>query len=101
MRKKPYWQPYWYRLRIRTDDESWAGWQGLGGPEFKQVPNVALRDSSLQAWAAAFLAEAQSELDDLRGELLIECYDESAPAAGTEPVHSAQVPLGNPGRPFA
>jgi hypothetical protein len=59
---------------------------------------VALRDSSPEAWAAAFLSEARSELDDLRGELLIECYDEASPAAGTAPVHSAQVPLG-PGRP--
>lgn len=67
-----------------------------GGEEFARVPNTALRDSSLEAWAAAFLAEAQSELDDLRGDLLIECFAESAPGADTEPVHSAQVPLKRP-----
>lgn len=97
--KKPCLQSYWYRLRMRTDGEPWAGWQGLGGPEFSGFPNVALRDSSLEAWAAAFLTEVRSELDDLRGELLIACYDEPSPAAGTEPVHSARVPRG-PGRPF-
>lgn len=94
--KKPYWQPYWYRVRIRTDDEPWAGWHGLGGPEFAPVPNMALRDSSLEAWAAAFLEEARSELDDLRGDLLLECFDEPAPGADTEPVHSAQVTLPRP-----
>lgn len=94
--KKPYWQSYWYRVRIRTDDQHSAGWHGLGGPEFSQVPNVALRDSTLEAWAAAFLEEARTELDDLRGDLLIECFDEPAPAAGTEPVHSAQVTIQGP-----
>ncbi|CAM5253181.1 putative protein OS=Streptomyces aurantiogriseus OX=66870 GN=GCM10010251_62330 PE=4 SV=1 [Streptomyces aurantiogriseus] len=97
--KKPCRQPYWYRLRIRTAAEPWAGWKGLGGPEFRQVPHGALRDSSLEAWATAFLQEARSELDDLRGDLLIECYDRPAPGVGTEPVHSAQVPLG-PGQPL-
>ncbi|MFJ8113401.1 hypothetical protein [Streptomyces sp. NPDC096132] len=97
--KKPYWQPYWYRLRIRTASEPWAGWQGLGGPKFSQVPNVALRDSSLEAWVTAFLQEARSELDDLRGDLLIECYEEPAPNAATVPVYSAQISLG-PGQPL-
>jgi hypothetical protein len=97
--KKPYWQPYWYRLRIRTAAEPWAGWQALGGPEFSQVPNAALRDSSLEAWVTDFLQEARSELDDLRGVLLIECFQEPAPSVGTEPVHSAEVPLG-PARPL-
>ncbi|MER5436632.1 hypothetical protein [Streptomyces sp. NPDC002588] len=90
---KPYWQSYWYRLRIRTVDEPWAGWQGLGGPEFSQVPNRGLRDSSLEAWVAAFLEEARTELDSLRGDLLIECFEEPAPAVGTQPVYSAQVAL--------
>lgn len=94
--KKPHWQPYWYRVRVRLDDEQWAGWQGLGGPEFSQVSNVALRDSSLEAWATAFLEEARSELDDLRGDLLLECFDEPTPGADTEPVHSAQVTLRRP-----
>ncbi|MFD2689243.1 hypothetical protein ACFS5L_31075 [Streptomyces phyllanthi] len=84
---------------MRTAAEPWAGWQGLGGPEFSRVPNGALQDSSLEVWAAAFLQEALSELDDLRGDLLIECYEGPAPSAGAEPVHSAQVPLG-PGRPL-
>ncbi|MEU2286984.1 hypothetical protein ABZ614_34520 [Streptomyces sp. NPDC013178] len=81
---------------MRTAAEPWAGWKGLGGPEFSRVPNEALRDMSLEAWATAFLREARSELDDLRGDLLIECYAGPAPSADTEPVHSAQVPLGPP-----
>ncbi|MFJ4784598.1 hypothetical protein [Streptomyces sp. NPDC088794] len=95
--KKAYWQSYWYRLRFRADSEQWAGWQGLGGPEFSQVPNKVLVDSSLEAWATALLQEARFELEDLRGDLLIECFEEPAPSAGTEPVFSAQVELG-PGR---
>ncbi|WP_460067909.1 hypothetical protein [Streptomyces sp. YKOK-I1] len=84
---------YWYRLRIRTAAEPWAGWQGLGGPEFERVPDAALRDSTLEAWATAFLQQARAELDDLRGDLRIECYDEPAPAPATTPVLTAQVPL--------
>ncbi|WP_105971399.1 hypothetical protein [Streptomyces geranii] len=96
--RKPYWQPYWYRVRIRVAQEQWLGWQGLGGPEFNQVSNAALRDSSLEAWATRFLAEARDELEDLRGELLLECFTEPTPAPDTEPVYSAEVSLG-PGQP--
>ncbi|MFI1352631.1 hypothetical protein ACH4TV_03420 [Streptomyces sp. NPDC020898] len=73
-----------------------AGRAGVRSGSERRVEGLV---SPPRAWAAAFQAEARSELDDLHGELLIECYDKSSPAAGTGPVHSAEVPLG-PGRPF-
>ncbi|WBO64146.1 hypothetical protein [Streptomyces camelliae] len=79
---------------MRDAAAPWAGWKALGVPEFSQVPVGALSDSPLEVWATALLHEARSELDDLCGDLLIECYDEPTPSAGTEPAFSAQVPLG-------
>ncbi len=64
------------------------------GPEpVRQVPNAALKKAPLEAWADALLEEAPHELDDLCGDLLLECYDEPAPADGTPPVYSRQVRL--------
>lgn len=92
--KKPYWQPYWWRLLYRADGAS--EWSPMGREPLSQVPNGALKNASLEAWAHALLAEAPHELDDLRGELLLECYEEPAPAAHTRPVYSRQVRLPGP-----
>ncbi|KQV04720.1 MULTISPECIES: hypothetical protein [unclassified Kitasatospora] len=89
--KKPYWQPYWWRLLFRADGE--PGWQVMGPEPVSEVPNDALKTASLEAWAHALLAEAPYELDDLRGDLLLECYAEPAPADGTPPVYTCQVRL--------
>ncbi|EDY44037.1 hypothetical protein [Streptomyces sp. SPB074] len=89
--EKPYWQPYWWRLLFRADGE--PGWTVMGPGEFSQVPNNALKDASLELWANALLEDSPDELDDLRGDLLLECYTEPAPADGTPPVYSRQVRL--------
>ncbi|WP_228561229.1 hypothetical protein [Catenulispora pinisilvae] len=88
---KPYWQQYWWRLLFRADGE--PGWTVMGPEPVRQVPNAALKKAPLEAWADALLEEAPHELDDLCGDLLLECYDEPAPADGTPPVYSRQVRL--------
>ncbi|MFD8595036.1 hypothetical protein ACFV1L_08550 [Kitasatospora sp. NPDC059646] len=93
--KKPYWQPYWWRLLFRADGSS--EWAVMGPGPLHRVPNDALRSSSLAAWARALLEEAPGELDDLCGELLLECYEEPDPAGGTPPVLSARTRLPGPG----
>ncbi|MFJ9612084.1 hypothetical protein ACIRS1_37700 [Kitasatospora sp. NPDC101176] len=92
--KKPYWQPSWYRLLFRADGGS--GWEVMGPPPVSRVPNAALANGSLEAWVQALLAGAVEELDDLRGELLIECFDGPEPAEGAQPVHSARIRLPGP-----
>ncbi|MGV9298135.1 hypothetical protein [Amycolatopsis sp. NPDC003676] len=82
-----YWQPYWWRLSFRADGE--PGWAVLGPGEFSQVPNDALKNGSLEAWADALLEEAPDELDNLRGDLLLECF----PEPGAAPVYSREVRL--------
>lgn len=89
--KKPYWQAYWWRLSYREDGAS--PWSPMGREPLSQVPNAALKDATLEAWAHALLAEAPHELDDLRGELLLQCYDEPTPAADTPPVYSCRIRL--------
>ena len=88
---KPYWQQYWWRLLFRADGE--PGWTVMGPEPVSQVPNTALKEAPLEAWAGALLEEAPHELDDLCGDLLLECYDEPEPADGTAPVYSRQVRL--------
>ncbi|MGW3498022.1 hypothetical protein [Streptomyces sp. NPDC001020] len=89
--KKPYWQPYWWRLLFRADGSS--GWEVMGPKPVHQVPNDALKNASLEAWAHALLEEAPNELGDLCGDLLLECYEEPAPTEGTPPVYSRQIRL--------
>jgi hypothetical protein len=89
--EKPYWQPCWWRLLLRADGA--PEWVVMGPQPMSQVPNDALTRATLEAWARVLLEEAPGDFDDLRGDLLIECYDEPAPAAGTPPVHSLQVRL--------
>ncbi len=90
--KKPYWQPYWYQLLFRADRE--PTWTAMGPPPFlTRVPNAALKKASLEEWASALLEDAEHELTDLRGDLLLECYDEPAPADGTPPVYSRRIRL--------
>ncbi|MFI9161018.1 hypothetical protein [Kitasatospora aureofaciens] len=89
--KKPYWQPYWWRLLFREDGSS--GWEVIGPEPVDQVPNDALKNASLEAWAHALLEEALDELEDLRGDLLLECYAERFPAEGTPPVYSRRIRL--------
>jgi hypothetical protein len=43
--KKPYWQPYWWRLLFRADGE--PGWDVLGPKPFSPVPSDALKKTSL------------------------------------------------------
>ena len=93
---KPYWQPYWWRLLFRADGD--PEWAPLGPPPLTQVPNSALKETSLEAWADALLEQAPGELDDLRGELRLECYDVPEPADGTPPVYSLQIRLPGNGR---
>lgn len=92
--KKPYWQPYWWRMLYRA--EGAPEWSPMDSGPLGQVPNSALKDTSLEAWAHALLVEASHELDDLRGELLLECYEEAALAVGTRPVHSCRLRLPGP-----
>ena len=89
--KKPYWQQYWWRLLFRADGE--PEWTAMDPEPVSQVPNRALKEMSLEEWADALLEEAPTELDDLCGELLLECYDEPAPVDGSAPVYSRQVRL--------
>jgi hypothetical protein len=89
--KKPYWQAYWWRLLFRADGE--PGFTVVGPQPVSQVPNDALKNASLDVWAKALLEDSPDELDDLRGDLLLECYTEPAPAEGTPPVYSRQVRL--------
>ncbi len=89
--KKPFWQPYWWRLLFRADGE--PEFTVMGPGPLSQVPNDALRNASLEVWANALLEDAPDELDDLRGDLLLECHTEPAPAEGTPPVYSRQVRL--------
>jgi len=89
--KKPYWQQYWWRLLFRADGE--PGWTVLGPEPVSRVPNDALKGASLEEWAHALLEEAPYELDDMCGDLLLECYDEPAPADGSPPVYARQVRL--------
>ncbi|MET8978027.1 hypothetical protein ABZX85_20680 [Streptomyces sp. NPDC004539] len=89
--KKPYWQPYWWRLLFRADGE--PVFRAMGPEPFQQVSNRALKNGSLEAWAEALLAEAPGELEDLRGDLILECYTEPAPAEGTPPVYSRRIRL--------
>ncbi|MGW1848411.1 hypothetical protein [Streptomyces sp. NPDC001966] len=49
------------------------------------MPNAALKNTSLEAWVTAFLEQAQEELDDQRGELLLKVYTEPVPAASAMP----------------
>ena len=96
--KRPYWQPYWWRLLFRADGE--PGFTVVGPNPVSQVPNDALKNaSSLEVWANALLEDSPDELDDLRGHLLLECYTEPAPAEGTPPVYSRQVRLPGYGLP--
>ncbi|MGW3182166.1 hypothetical protein ACWDD9_23100 [Kitasatospora sp. NPDC001119] len=95
--KRPYWQPYWWRLRFRADGES--EFAVLGPGPVGRVPNDALRNVPLEVWADALLEEAPDELDDLRGDLLLECFTEPAPTEGTPPVYSRQVRLPGPALP--
>ncbi|WP_104814720.1 hypothetical protein [Kitasatospora sp. MMS16-BH015] len=95
--KKPHWQPYWWRLLYRADGE--PDFTALGPDPLSRVPNEALKNTPLEAWADALLADAPTELEDLRGDLLLECHTEPAPAAGTPPVYSRQVRLTGPDRP--
>ncbi|MER5635615.1 hypothetical protein ABT095_01505 [Kitasatospora sp. NPDC002227] len=87
--QKPYWQPYWWRL-LHQDDRT-PDWVPLGPPS--AVPNAALSTTSLDAWAEALLAEAVEELEDLRGRLLLECYDRPD---GTDPVLARGAALTGP-----
>ncbi|MFI2206716.1 hypothetical protein ACH47Z_39540 [Streptomyces sp. NPDC020192] len=89
--KKTSWQPYWWRLLFRADGE--PEFTVLGPKPVGQVPNDALKNASLEVWADALLEDSPDELDDLRGDLLLECYTEPAPAEGTLPVYSRQVRL--------
>lgn len=84
--KERYWQPYWWRLRFRADDE--REWSVMG--PITRVPNAAL-GAGIEAWASSLLREAEDELDDLRGDLLLECFDGPAPADGTPPAYSAET----------
>lgn len=86
---KPYWQRYWWRLSFREDGGT--QWSPMDSGPLSQVPNTALATTTLEAWVAALLAEAPDELDDLRGELLLECYE--TPTADTPPVYSRRVHL--------
>ncbi|MFI8754376.1 hypothetical protein ACIGZH_12630 [Streptomyces sp. NPDC058319] len=52
-----------------------------------------MKDATVDVWADALLEGSPDELDDLRGELLLECYTEPAPADGTLPVYSRRVRL--------
>ncbi|MEV1068773.1 hypothetical protein [Streptomyces sp. NPDC050263] len=89
--KKPYFQPYWWRLRFRADGE--PEWHLMDSGPLIQVPNEALKNASLEVWANALLEEAPYELEDMRGDLLLECYEEPAPADGTPPIYSRQIHL--------
>ncbi|MFH8221972.1 hypothetical protein ACH4C2_23340 [Streptomyces sp. NPDC018057] len=89
--KEPYWQPHWWRLLFRAEGE--PGWTVMGPGEFRQVPNQASRSATVGVWADALLEGSADELDDLRGELLVECYTEPAPADGTPPVYSRHARL--------
>lgn len=92
--KRPYWQAYWWRLRFRADGG--PGWVAVGSGEFARVPDAALREASLDRWADALLAQAPGELDDVRGDLLLECFAQPDPAAGAVPVYSRRVRLPGP-----
>ncbi|MDH6576094.1 hypothetical protein [Kitasatospora sp. MAP5-34] len=91
----PYWHPYWYRLQFRAERE--YEWRPMGPGPLSAVPAKALKSQTLQDWACWFLAEAADELNDLRGDLLVECYQEPAPVDGTPPVYSREVSLVGPG----
>lgn len=45
--KRPYWQPYWWRLLFRADDSS--GWEAMGPQPLHQVPSDALKSASIEA----------------------------------------------------
>lgn len=72
------WQEYWYVVEVSES----GVFEPLGPP--RQVPNVALPDSTLEAFVDALLADGVAELDDLRGELRVRVFE--TPAADTEPV---------------
>ncbi|MFJ1937084.1 hypothetical protein ACIOGZ_31050 [Kitasatospora sp. NPDC088160] len=90
-RKKPYLQPYWWRLLFRADGT--AAWEAMDRGPLIPVPNAALARAPLAVWADALLEEAPYELEDLHGDLLLECYAEPAVTDGTPPVYSRQVRL--------
>ncbi|MFI2611029.1 hypothetical protein [Kitasatospora sp. NPDC018619] len=89
--KRTYWQPYWWRLLFREDGSS--EWQVVGPEPVHRVPNDALKNASLEVWAHALLEETPDGLDDLCGDLLLECYDEPAPAEGTPPLYARRTRL--------
>ncbi|MFD4400928.1 hypothetical protein [Kitasatospora sp. NPDC058478] len=93
-RKKPYWQPYWWRLMFRSDVA--PEWEPMDRGPLTPVSNHALTTMSIEAWADGLLEEALHELEDLRGDLRIECYEEPVLTDGTPPVYSRQGRL--PGR---
>lgn len=88
----PYWQNYWYDLRLRG--EGTASFEPLrpGGPQ--QVPNRSLAAGSVDEFVDALLADAVDELDDLHGELQALVYAEAGPGPDTEPVLVRTVGLG-------
>ncbi|WP_371516427.1 hypothetical protein [Kitasatospora sp. NBC_01300] len=93
-RKKPYWQPYWWRLMFRSDTT--PEWVAMDRGPLSPISNHALKTMSIEAWADALLEEALHELEDLRGDLRVECYEEPVLTDGTPPVYSCQGRL--PGR---
>jgi hypothetical protein len=80
----PYWQEYWFDVDFR--DAGTAVFEPLGPEPPRQVPNVALRDSSLEAFVDALLDDGLDELSDLTGELRVRVFDTPTPGPDTLPV---------------
>ena len=79
-----YWQEYWVDIDFR--DTRSAVFEPLGPEPPRRVPNAVLRDSSLDAFVDALLADGLAELSDLVGELRVRAYDTPTPGPDTEPV---------------
>ncbi|MEV6527285.1 hypothetical protein AB0M43_35680 [Longispora sp. NPDC051575] len=92
--RQPYWQSYWYDLRLR--DEGAASFDPLGPGWPQRIPNTWLATRSVHEFATRVLTDAVDELDDLRGELRILVYTEATPGPDTEPVLVRSIEL--PGR---
>ncbi|WP_052850367.1 hypothetical protein [Streptomyces avicenniae] len=90
------WTPYWWRLTHR--DAGGSPWLPMGPGPLTPVPNQALATGTLADWAAELLAGAVDELDDLRGELRLECFDHPMPAPDSAPVLTRTAGLTGPGR---
>ncbi|MFJ8623470.1 hypothetical protein ACIRD3_11575 [Kitasatospora sp. NPDC093550] len=50
--------------------------------------------AGLEAWLSALLRDAVDAFDDLRGELLLEWFDEGGPEEGTPPGRTLRARLG-------